>query len=73
VRSLFGVSLLAPVLAALQASSGSPPDVSSRLLDICNVLDACEGLSIEAVIRAAERELKPSGSPGQYRVSPPCV
>jgi len=61
--------LHAPALAALQAPSGSSPDVSSRLLDICNVADACEGLSIEAVIAAAKRELKPSGSPGEHRLS----
>lgn len=45
----------------MQAPSGSPPDVSQRLLDMCAVVDACEGLSIEAVIEAAERELEPSG------------
>jgi len=50
-------------------TSGSSPDVSSRLLDICDVMDACEGLSIEAVIAAAERELKLSGSPGEQRLS----
>jgi len=78
------VLLLASSLAALQApsgslasmpiplTSGSPSDVSSRLLDICDVLDACERLNIQAVIAAAERELKPSGSPwgpGEHRLS----
>jgi len=53
----------APALAALQAPTGSPPIVSLRLLDICDVVDACEGLSIEAVIETATRELKPSGFP----------
>jgi len=42
----------------MQAPSGSPPDVSSRLLDMCNVVDACDGLGIDAVIAAAERELE---------------
>jgi len=51
----------------MQAPSGSPPDVSSQLLDICDVVDACEGLSIEAVIAAAERELEPSASSGEHR------
>jgi len=60
--------VLAPVLAALQAPSGSPPDVSPQLLGICDVMDACEGLSSEAVIEAAERKLKPSGSPGEHRL-----
>jgi len=56
-------------LTALQAPSGSPPDVSSQLLDICDVVDACEGLSIDAVIEAAERQLKPSGSAGEHQLS----
>jgi len=60
------VFLPAPVMDALQAPSGSPPDVSSRLLNICNVVDACEGLDIEAVIQAAERELELSG---EHRLS----
>jgi len=60
---------VAPALAASQAPSGSPPDVSSRLLDVCAVADACEGLKIEAVIEAAEKVLKPSGSPGEHRLS----
>jgi len=46
----------------MQAPSGSPSDVSSRLLDICDVVDACEGLSIEAVISAAAENLaRPAG------------
>jgi len=60
------VFLLAPALAALQAPRGSPSDVSSRLLDICDVVDACEGLNMKAVTAAAERELKPSGPPGEH-------
>jgi len=28
---------------------------------MCDVVDACDGLSIEAVIEAAERELEPLG------------
>jgi len=56
-------------LTALQAPNGSPSDVSYRLLDICDVMDACEGLSSEAVIEAARRELQPSGSPGEHRLS----
>jgi len=56
-------------LAAWQAPSGFPPDVSSRVLDICVVLDACEGLDIEEVIAAAERELKPLWSPGEHQLS----
>jgi len=63
------VFVRAPALVTLQAPSGSPPDVCSRLLAICDVLDACEGLSVEAVIAAAERELKPSGSPGEHWLS----
>jgi len=66
-RHLLCVFLPAPALAALQAPTGSPPDVSSRLLDLCDVVDACEGLSIDTVIAAAERELKLSASPGEYR------
>jgi len=30
------------------------------------VLDVCEGLSIEAVIEAAQGKLKPTGSSGKY-------
>jgi len=56
-------------LAALQAPSGSPPDVSPRLLDICDVLDACEGLSIEAVVEAAHRLVQP-GPSGKQQVLP---
>jgi len=54
------VFLLAPALTARQAPSGSPPDVSSRLLGVCNVVDACEGLSIEAVIEAARKLMHPA-------------
>jgi len=50
----------------MQAPSGSPSDVSSRLLDMCDVVDACEGLNVEAVVAAAERELQPSGSAGKH-------
>jgi len=67
--------VLTPALPALQAPSGSPPDVSSRLLDLCDVADVCELdnpaglLRVEALIEAAEKGLKPSGSPGEHRLS----
>jgi len=63
------VSLPTPAMAALQAPSGSPPDVSSRLLDICDVVDACEGLSIEAVVEAAYSLMHP-GSLGEHQMLP---
>jgi len=49
----------------MQAPSGSPSDVSSRLLGVCNVADACEGLSIGAVIEAAV-EMKLWGQAGKH-------
>jgi len=62
------VILLAPALPT-QAPTGSPSDVSCRLLAICDVVDACEGLSVEAVVAAAERQLTLSGPPGDHRLS----
>jgi len=52
-------------LNALQAPSGCPPDVSPRLLDICNAVDACKGLSIEAVTAAAA-QMNLSGPAGNH-------
>jgi len=60
---------MALALAALQAPSGSPADVSSRLLDMCDVVDACEGLNIKAVIAVAHRMMHP-GSSGEHLVLP---
>jgi len=62
--------LCVPALATLQAPSGPPSDVSSQLLRMCDMADASEGLSDEAVIeslRAGRGE--PSGSPGEHRLS----
>lgn len=55
-------------LGYMQAPSDSPPDVSPQLLHICNVVDVCEGLSLKAVIATAERQPKPSGSPGEQQL-----
>jgi len=63
------VSLLEIALAALQAPSGSPPDVSSRLLELCNVVEACEDLSAETVIEAAHKMMYP-GSSGEHWMLP---
>jgi len=63
------VLLLGPALAALQAPSGSPPDVSARLLGMCDVVDACECLDTEAVVGAAYRLMHPS-SAGEQGVLP---
>jgi len=41
--------------------------VSTQLLDICDVVDACEGLSMEVVIAAAYRLLHP-GSSGEQQM-----
>jgi len=49
----------------IQAPRGSPPDVSSQLLHICDVMDACEGLSSEAVTEGA-RKLMQNDAPGEY-------
>lgn len=55
-------------LDCMQAPSGSPSDVSRRLLDMCDVMDACEGVNIQTVMAAAMWEMKSSGSPGERRL-----
>jgi len=57
--------LRAPALPALQAPSSSPSDVSRQLLDICDVVDACGGLSIHAVIQTAYSVMG-HGSSGEH-------
>jgi len=59
------VFVLPPALTRNAGTKWISPWVSSRLLDICDEVDACEGLSIEAVVAAAA-EMTLSGPAGKH-------